>query len=101
MDQTTGDNWGNLEEFFAVTVQNIYLSERGEKKVRSEHKTETRTIPATRAASAEFMNNKTYYGRIKEAMKREKLAQQLAKLEEIPFNPFAEFARAKRDLRSI
>lgn len=101
LDQTTNDNWDNLEEFFAVTVQNVYLSERGEKKVRSEHKTDIRTTPATRAASAEFMANKTNYARIKDAMKREKLAQQLAKLENIPFNPFAEFERAKRDLRSI
>lgn len=101
MDQSTNDNWDNLEEFFAVTVQNIYLSERGEKKVRSEHRTDVRTLPATRGGSAAFMANKTNYARIKEALKREKLAQQLAKLESIPFNPFAEFERAKHDLRSI
>lgn len=101
MDQNTNDNWDNLEEFFAITVQNIYLSERGEKKVRGEHKTDVRTLSATRVASAEFMKNKTNYARIKEAMRREKLAQQLAKLENIPFNPFAEFERAKHDLRSI
>lgn len=101
LGQTTDDNWDNLEEFFAIMVQNIYLSEHGEKKVRSEHKTDIRTIPATRASSAEFMANKTNYTRIKDAMKREELAQQLAKLESIPFNPFAEFERAKHDLRSI
>ncbi|MBK8184983.1 MAG: hypothetical protein IPK63_19660 [Candidatus Competibacteraceae bacterium] len=101
INENTDDDWDNLEEFFATTVQNIYLSERGDKKVRSEHKTDIRTIPATRAASAEFMANKTNYQRVKTALKRENLAQQLAKLEQIPFNPFAEFERAKHDLRSI
>lgn len=99
--QSTNDKWTDLEEFFAVMVQNIYMSERGDKKVRGGHKSDASPLPSTRVASSEFMADKTNYARIKEALKRETLAQQLAKLDDIPFNPFAEFERAKRDLRSI
>lgn len=99
--QTTDDQWTDLEEFFATVVENIYRSERGDKEVRGSHHASAKLLPSTRAASAEFMNDKTHYERIKAALKREKLAQELAKLDDIPFNPFAEFNRAKRDLRSI
>jgi hypothetical protein len=99
--QSTNDQWTDLEEFFAVVVQNIYISERGDKKVRGGHKSDASPLPSTRAASAEFMADKTNYARVKEALKRESLAQHLANLDHIPFNPFAEFERAKHDLRSI
>ena len=100
-DQPTNDQWTDLEEFFAVMIQNIYMSERGDKKVRGSHETADKKIPATKIASAEFMANKINYFRVKDALKREPLAQKIAKLDDIPFNPFAEFERAKRDLRSI
>lgn len=99
--QTTNDAWTDLEEFFAVMVQNTYLSERGNKEVRGGHQAGAAPLPSTRKASYEFMQNKTNYERVKAALKREKLAQELARLDDIPFNPFAEFERAKHDLRSI
>ena len=99
--ESTNDQWTDLEEFFAVIVQDIYLSERGDKEVRGGHDAGASSLPATRTASYEFMEDKTNHARVKAALKREKLAQQLAVLEDIPFNPFAEFERAKHDLRSI
>lgn len=99
--QETKDKWNDLEEFFAVMVQNIYMSERGDEKVRGEHEKSDKTIPATRSGSYDFMEDKINYARVKQALKREPMAQELAKLTDIPFNPFAEFDRAKRDLRSI
>ncbi|MBL8259230.1 MAG: hypothetical protein JNM60_05435 [Candidatus Competibacteraceae bacterium] len=99
--QTTNDHWTDLEEFFAVMIENIYMSERGDREVRGGHQAGANTLPATRTASYQFMEDQTNYQRVKDALKREKLAQELAKLDDIPFNPFAEFNRAKRDLRSI
>jgi len=100
-NQPTKDKWSDLEEFFAVMVQNIYMSERGDEKVRGEHETSDKTIPATRAGSYYFMEDKTNYARVKQALKREPMARELAKLTDIPFNPFAEFERARHDLRSL
>lgn len=99
--QETKDKWNDLEEFFAIMVQNIYMSERGDEKVRSEHITSDKTIPATTLGSYEFMQDKVNYARVEQALKREPMAQELAKLTGIPFNPFAEFERARHDLRSI
>jgi hypothetical protein len=91
MDQPTQDGWTNLEEFFAVVVENIYRSERGDKTLRGgwDHS----RLGGEAATSAGFLKDKTVRARIEEALKRE-LARTLARLSEIPFNPFAAAARA-------
>jgi hypothetical protein len=92
MDQPTQDGWTNLEEFFAVVVENIYRSERGDKTLRGgwDHS----RLGGEAATSAGFLKDKTVRARIEEALKREDLARKLARLSEIAFNPFAAAARA-------
>jgi hypothetical protein len=92
MDQATQDGWTNLEEFFAVVVENIYRSERGDKVLRGgwDHS----RLGAEAATSAGFLKDKTVRARIEDALKREDLARRLARLSEIPFNPFAAAAKA-------
>jgi hypothetical protein len=92
MDQETQEGWTNLEEFFAVVVENVYRSERGDKVLRGgwDHS----RLDGEAATSAGFLKDKTQRARVEDTMKREDLARRLARLPEIPFNPFAAVAKA-------
>lgn len=92
LNTPTKDAWVNLDEFFAVVVENIYRSERGDKILRGgwDHS----RLSGESATSAGFIKDKTLRTRIEDALKREDLAQRLARFPEIPFNPFAAIAKA-------
>jgi hypothetical protein len=92
MAKTTNDAWVNLEEFFAVVVENIYRSERGDKVLRGGW--DQSQLAGSAATSTAFLADRTLRARIEEALKREDLARKLARLSEIPFNPFAAVAKA-------
>jgi hypothetical protein len=87
LPRATGDAWNNHEEFFAVTVENMYRAERGIKCLRGGH--DASMLGAERATSAGFLEDKSVKARVQEALKRESLAQKLARFTDLPFNPFA------------
>jgi hypothetical protein len=88
---STGDAWDNLEEFFAVVTENIFRSERKQNDLlRGGH--DDSVLHERLTTSKGFLQDKELRKRAEAVYKQEKLAQKLAKLAEIQFNPFAVIA---------
>ena len=78
----------NVEEFAAILVSNIYLSEKGQKALRASHggKKYDSILPAVQSTSEGFLENPNNRALVKMYCETDRLAPQLATVD-VPFNP--------------
>jgi hypothetical protein len=93
--KSTNDAWSDLEEFFALVIENIYRAERGDKDLQAG--SDGSVLSADRSTSEGFLQDKTIRNRVEDAFDREELARKLARYPEISFNPFAAIANERNN----
>jgi hypothetical protein len=85
--------YDNVEEFYAILVANVFMSERGEKQMRKDHQDVKHPPKAAWSSSAGFLSDATNRKWVKQFCLFEEptLARQIAALTTSPFNPIREF----------
>ena len=86
-------DYQDTEEFYAVLVANIFMSERGETKLRKDYKDLKHPLKAAWSTSAGFLSDATHRRWVSRfcLLEEPTLAQQIAALTTSPFNPIREY----------
>jgi Effector protein len=86
-------DYDDVEEFYAILVANIFMSERGEKQLRKDHHDVKHPLKAAWSTSAGFLSDATNRKWVSRFCLFEEptLARQIAALTTSPFNPIREF----------